>query len=138
MKARKFLGKRDRNPLTMAVKTAAGIAITTCAVHVGAQSLVLEEVIVTAQKRAEGLQDVPIAVSAISGKCRRTSSARLPGSSSTLECAGLSALVCGATGRAAAGDRSPTEEGGDKSPHSKARPRLVNRKSSLANRPTMG
>ena len=33
-----------------------------------AQNLVLEEVIVTAQKRAESLQDVPISVSAVSGE----------------------------------------------------------------------
>ncbi|NND69051.1 MAG: Plug domain-containing protein, partial [Halioglobus sp.] len=33
-----------------------------------AQGTVLEEVIVTAQKRAESLQDVPVAVSAVSGE----------------------------------------------------------------------
>lgn len=45
---------------------ALAIAATTCAVSVQAQQL--EEVIVTAQKRAESLQDVPISVSAIGGK----------------------------------------------------------------------
>lgn len=33
-----------------------------------AEGLVLEEVIVTAQKRAEGLQDVPISINATSGE----------------------------------------------------------------------
>lgn len=49
-----------RLPLALA------IAAATCAVSVQAQQL--EEVIVTAQKRAESLQDVPISVSAIGGK----------------------------------------------------------------------
>ena len=37
-----------------------------------AESLVLEEVVVTAQKRSQGLQEVPIAVTMISGEqnCR--------------------------------------------------------------------
>jgi iron complex outermembrane recepter protein len=35
---------------------------------VQAQSLILEEVIVTAQKRAQGLQNVPIAISAVTGE----------------------------------------------------------------------
>lgn len=56
-----------RNPLAISIKTLAGIAVTTWAAQSWAQSMVLEEVIVTAQKRAESLQDVPIAVTAISG-----------------------------------------------------------------------
>lgn len=38
-----------------------------CATGVNAQALVLEEVIVTAQKRSESLQDVPISVATMSG-----------------------------------------------------------------------
>jgi len=49
-----------RLPLALA------IAAATCAVSAQAQQL--EEVIVTAQKRAESLQDVPISVTAIGGK----------------------------------------------------------------------
>ena len=56
-----------RNPLAISIKILAGIAVTTWAAQSWAQSMVLEEVIVTAQKRAESLQDVPIAVTAISG-----------------------------------------------------------------------
>jgi len=52
----------------MAVKMAAGVFVTSLAVQASAQTLQLEEVIVTAQKRTEGLQNVPIAVSAISGE----------------------------------------------------------------------
>ncbi|MEH6567454.1 MAG: TonB-dependent receptor [Halioglobus sp.] len=59
---------RRRNTLALAVKTVAGIAVTTWAAQAGAQALVLEEVVVTAQKRTESLQDVPIAVTAISGE----------------------------------------------------------------------
>jgi len=59
---------RKRNTLALAVKTAAGIFVTTWAVQAGAQSLVLEEIVVTAQKRTESLQDVPVAVTAISGE----------------------------------------------------------------------
>lgn len=61
------LNNRKKNPLALAVKTAAGIVITALATQAGAQSLQLEEVVVTAQKRTESLQDVPIAVTAISG-----------------------------------------------------------------------
>lgn len=38
------------------------------AANAGAESLALEEIVVTAQKRAESLQDVPISVSAMSGE----------------------------------------------------------------------
>ncbi|MDP5053104.1 MAG: Plug domain-containing protein, partial [Congregibacter sp.] len=44
----------------------AAVSLATQSLTVGAQ--VLEEVIVTAQKRAESLQDVPISVSAIQGE----------------------------------------------------------------------
>ncbi len=53
------------------VRTAiASLAITTSFTSTATfgQGLVLEEVIVTAQKRAQNLQDVPIAVAAVSGK----------------------------------------------------------------------
>jgi iron complex outermembrane recepter protein len=60
--------KWKTNTLLLAVKSAAGIAVITGAAQAGAQSLILEEVIVTAQKRSESLQDVPIAVTAISGE----------------------------------------------------------------------
>ena len=58
---------RKKNRLALAVSTAACIASTTWMTQASAQTLQLEEVIVTAQKRAESLQDVPVAVSAISG-----------------------------------------------------------------------
>ena len=44
------------------------ITLGLVATGVGAQDLVLEEVIVTAQKRAESLQDVPIAVTAFTSE----------------------------------------------------------------------
>ncbi|WP_439134589.1 TonB-dependent receptor [Pseudomaricurvus sp.] len=47
-------------PLALAVSASAG--------NIHAQNLTLEEVVVTAQKRAESLQDVPISVSAMSGE----------------------------------------------------------------------
>ncbi|MFK8047794.1 MAG: TonB-dependent receptor [Halioglobus sp.] len=58
----------ERNPLSLAVKTVLGILVTSWAAHTNAQTLLLEEVVVTAQKRAESLQDVPVAVSVISGE----------------------------------------------------------------------
>ncbi|MFT4518455.1 MAG: iron complex outermembrane receptor protein [Halioglobus sp.] len=54
---------RKKNVLSLA----AGIAAVSLVSQVSAQGLILEEVIVTAQKRTESLQDVPIAVTAISG-----------------------------------------------------------------------
>jgi outer membrane receptor protein involved in Fe transport len=50
-----------RRPLV----TALGLAL---AGGTGAQELVLEEVVVTAQKRSESLQDVPLSVTAVSGE----------------------------------------------------------------------
>jgi outer membrane receptor protein involved in Fe transport len=51
--------------LSLAISSA---GITLAAAPAQAQQLVLEEVIVTAQKRAESLQDVPISVAAMSGE----------------------------------------------------------------------
>jgi outer membrane receptor protein involved in Fe transport len=53
-----------QHKLAIAVATTLGIAVPA---SVSAQT-VLEEVIVTAQKREQSLQDVPIAVSAFSGE----------------------------------------------------------------------
>jgi len=53
------------NKLSSVYKTAIALAVSGSGALVQAQAL--EEVIVTAQKRAESLQDVPISVSAISG-----------------------------------------------------------------------
>ncbi|GAB3113343.1 TonB-dependent receptor [Aestuariicella hydrocarbonica] len=55
--------KLFKNPLAIAVVAATGFAATSAY----AQALALEEVVVTAQKRAESLQDVPISVSAMGG-----------------------------------------------------------------------
>jgi outer membrane receptor protein involved in Fe transport len=54
--------------LAAAVQVALGVAVLAGAPQASAQQLQLEEVIVTAQKRTESLQDVPIAVTAISGE----------------------------------------------------------------------
>lgn len=54
-----------RNPLAIAV------AVAGLSLHSGvssAEGFVLEEIIVTAQKRAQSLQDVPLSVSAVSGE----------------------------------------------------------------------
>ena len=46
---------------------ASGIALAIAAISSGTNAAELEEVIVTAQKRAESLQDVPVSLVAISG-----------------------------------------------------------------------
>jgi outer membrane receptor protein involved in Fe transport len=59
---------RNKPVLAAAVQVAIGAAALAWLPQVSAQELMLEEVIVTAQKRTESLQDVPIAVTAISGE----------------------------------------------------------------------
>ncbi len=59
---------RKPTPICTAVKTIIGVTALSWLPQVMAQNLQLEEVIVTAQKRTESLQDVPIAVTAISGE----------------------------------------------------------------------
>ena len=54
-----------------ALGAAVGIAMTGTTVAQNASSLMLEEVVVTAQKRSQSLQDVPISVSAVSGERMR-------------------------------------------------------------------
>jgi len=54
---------RKKSVLSLAV----GVAAVSLMSHVSAETLMLEEVVVTAQKRTESLQDVPVAVTAISG-----------------------------------------------------------------------
>ena len=59
------------NTRTLAMRTlplAIAAASTTFAATSGAESLMLEEVVVTAQKRAQSLSDVPLSVSAVSGQ----------------------------------------------------------------------
>ncbi|MFT7286712.1 MAG: iron complex outermembrane receptor protein [Halieaceae bacterium] len=59
-----------RNPLfaaTFIASLAAVAAVPTVSAQSGQKSLALEEVLVTARRRAENLQDVPIAVTAITG-----------------------------------------------------------------------
>jgi len=58
---------RKRACLALAIRSVAGIAATFWMAQVGAQTVQLEEVVVTALKRTERLQDVPVAVTAISG-----------------------------------------------------------------------
>ncbi len=55
------MATRRRRPLAAAVAT---IGIGCAALHAGAQEMALEEVVVTAQKKAESLQDTPISISA--------------------------------------------------------------------------
>ena len=49
------------------------VAVAACAVALSAAATQLEEVMVTAQKRVESMQDVPISVTAISGEQLTTS-----------------------------------------------------------------
>ena len=64
--SKRLQSSKPRRMVT-AVKAVVGAAALSCLPHAMGQSLQLEEVIVTAQKRAESLQDVPVAVTAISG-----------------------------------------------------------------------
>ncbi len=56
-----------RKALSTAIKAITCIGAAGWLSQTAAQDLLLEEIVVTAQKRAESLQDVPIAVSAVSG-----------------------------------------------------------------------
>lgn len=62
-----FLLARQRQPLALFLLGAAALAGTTAAPPVMAQAGMLEEVIVTARKREEAIQDVPVSVTAFSG-----------------------------------------------------------------------
>ncbi|ROR98718.1 outer membrane receptor protein involved in Fe transport [Sinobacterium caligoides] len=55
-------------PLVQAVAAAALLSSASNASHAAEASMQLEEVVVTAQKRVENLQDVPVSVSAVSGE----------------------------------------------------------------------
>ena len=61
--------KFGKRPLSLAVAAAIAPALASTAL---AQNLQLEEVVVTATKRAENLQDVPISVNALSGDAMRS------------------------------------------------------------------
>jgi outer membrane receptor protein involved in Fe transport len=66
------LGKRasrssSRNPGFHFARSLIALGVAASACQVDAQQLALEEVVVTAQRRAESLQDVPISVSAVTG-----------------------------------------------------------------------
>ncbi len=50
------------------IPSALALAVITPSAHVLAEQLMLEEIVVTAQKREQSLQDVPIAVAAMSGE----------------------------------------------------------------------
>lgn len=69
-----FIVRKKLVNLSTLVAAGFSIVITSSAMakEVGKTSLRLEEVIVTAQKREESLQDVPIAISAISGDAVRS------------------------------------------------------------------
>src|SRR5688572_22538116 len=59
-------GKLTQNTLALAI--AAALAATLASPMAIAQELVLEEILVTAQKREQSLTDVPAAVSALTGE----------------------------------------------------------------------
>ncbi|MFV0278740.1 MAG: TonB-dependent receptor [Parahaliea sp.] len=65
MKKQRF--RRNRSCLLVGAVSCA-VAATAFANSARGNSLALEEVIVTAQKRAEGLQDVPVSISAVTGE----------------------------------------------------------------------
>ena len=54
--------------LTLSLHTAAATLVIAIGATALSQNLTLEEIIVTATKRAEGLQEVPIAISVMSGQ----------------------------------------------------------------------
>ena len=61
----------QRTLLSCAVSSVLGISATAALAQEGGRSTsVLEEIIVTAQKRSQGLQDVPVAVSAFTSETR--------------------------------------------------------------------
>ncbi|MEC8166505.1 MAG: TonB-dependent receptor [Pseudomonadota bacterium] len=64
-----FTNKFGKRPLSLAVAAAISPALASTAL---AQNPQLEEVVVTATKRAENLQDVPISVNALSGDAMRS------------------------------------------------------------------
>ncbi|MEC7009719.1 MAG: TonB-dependent receptor [Pseudomonadota bacterium] len=64
-----FTNKFGKRPLSLAVAAAIAPALASTAL---AQNPQLEEVVVTATKRAENLQDVPISVNALSGDAMRS------------------------------------------------------------------
>ncbi len=58
----------SRTPLCLALALASTATVPSVSAQEGGQRLALEEVVVTARRRAENLQDVPIAVTALSGE----------------------------------------------------------------------
>jgi outer membrane receptor protein involved in Fe transport len=62
-----FLLTRQRVPLAMVLAGVASLTGVSAAPPVMAQAGILEEVIVTARKREEAIQDVPVSVTAFSG-----------------------------------------------------------------------
>jgi iron complex outermembrane receptor protein len=60
--------KHRYNHRNSSLASAVAIALLGSSALAQAQQLVLEEVIVTAQKRVESLQDVPISITAVSGE----------------------------------------------------------------------
>ena len=65
-------------PLALAIKSLAGLAAVGLLNQASAQSLQLEEVIVTAQKRTENVQDIPLTINVVSDapQARKTAALR--------------------------------------------------------------
>src|SRR5688572_11332405 len=61
---------KQRTLLSCAVSGVLGISATSLAQEVPRATSILEEIVVTAQKRSEALQDVPVAVSAFTSEAR--------------------------------------------------------------------